>query len=145
MQSNFSELQLSNGENQGAGGTALGSLISPMLKVLDEMYKAQDDFARDIRQHDNSKQERSDDELKKLYETHERLLDSVCLFCFVPRNKYLPLGPTSAKLIEIYCNRHSISASVSLSGPAVATRISDLMYESKEVHKETSTLEMTLI
>ena len=52
------------------------------------------DFFRDIRQHDNSKQEWSDDELKKLYETHERLLDFVCLFCFVPRIKYLPLGPT---------------------------------------------------
>ena len=46
MQSNFAELQLSNGENQGASGTGLGSLISPMLKVLDEMYRAQDDLAR---------------------------------------------------------------------------------------------------
>ncbi|XP_047090059.1 uncharacterized protein LOC124702006 [Lolium rigidum] len=141
VQSNFSELQLSNGENQGASGTGLGSLISPMLKVLDEMYRAQDELARDIRQHDNSKQEWSDDELKKLYETHERLLDFVCLFCFVPRIKYLPLGPTSAKLIEIYRNRHNISASVGLSDPAVATGISDLMYESKEVHKETSTMQ----
>uniref|UniRef100_A0A804UD57 SH3 domain-containing protein n=1 Tax=Zea mays TaxID=4577 RepID=A0A804UD57_MAIZE len=94
VQSNFSELQLSNGENQGASGTGLGSLISPMLKVLDEMYRGQDDPARDIRQHDNSKQEWSDEELKKLYETHERLLDFVSLFCFVPRAKYLPLGPT---------------------------------------------------
>jgi hypothetical protein len=51
-------------------------------------------FCRDIRQHDNSKQEWSDEELKKLYETHERLLDFVSLFCFVPRAKYLPLGPT---------------------------------------------------
>jgi hypothetical protein len=48
VQSNFSELQLSNGENQGASGTGLGSLISPMLKVLDEMYRAQDDLARYI-------------------------------------------------------------------------------------------------
>jgi hypothetical protein len=140
MQSNFSELQLSNGENQGASGTGLGSLISPMLKVLDEMYRAQDDLARDIRQHDNSKQEWSDEELKKLYETHERLLDFVSLFCFVPRAKYLPLGPTSAKLIEIYCNRHNISASGGLSDPAVATGISDLMYDSK-VHKETTTMQ----
>lgn len=46
VQSNFAELQLSNGENQGASGTGLGSLISPMLKVLDEMYRAQDDLAR---------------------------------------------------------------------------------------------------
>ncbi|KAG2541900.1 hypothetical protein PVAP13_9NG663000 [Panicum virgatum] len=123
VQSNFSELQLSNGENQGASGTGLGSLISPMLKVLDEMYRAQDDLARDIRQHDNSKQEWSDEELKKLYETHERLLDFVSLFCFVPKAKYLPLGPTSAKLIEIYRNRHNISASVGLSDPAVTTTI----------------------
>uniref|UniRef100_A0A0A9CJG4 Uncharacterized protein n=1 Tax=Arundo donax TaxID=35708 RepID=A0A0A9CJG4_ARUDO len=99
VQSNFSELQLSNGENQGASGTGLGSLISPMLKVLDEMYRAQDDLARDIRQHDNSKQEWSDEELKKLYETHERLLDFVSLFCFVPRAKYLPLGPTRYVLL----------------------------------------------
>ncbi|ONL96340.1 SH3 domain-containing protein [Zea mays] len=141
VQSNFSELQLSNGENQGASGTGLGSLISPMLKVLDEMYRGQDDLARDIRQHDNSKQEWSDEELKKLYETHERLLDFVSLFCFVPRAKYLPLGPTSAKLIEIYRNRHNISASGGLSDPAVATGISDLMYESKEVHKETNTVQ----
>ncbi|CAL4938667.1 unnamed protein product [Urochloa decumbens] len=141
VQLNFSELQLSNGENQGASGTGLGSLISPMLKVLDEMYRAQDDLARDIRQHDNSKQEWSDEELKKLYETHERLLDFVSLFCFVPRAKYLPLGPTSSKLIEIYRNRHNISASGGLSDPAVATGISDLMYESKDVRKETTTMQ----
>ncbi|ONM25220.1 hypothetical protein ZEAMMB73_Zm00001d006842 [Zea mays] len=53
-------------------------------------------LVRDIRQHDNNKQEWSDEELKKLYETHERLLDFVSLFCFVPRAKYLPLGPTSS-------------------------------------------------
>ncbi|CAN6295649.1 unnamed protein product [Urochloa humidicola] len=141
VQLNFSELQLSNGENQGASGTGLGSLISPMLKVLDEMYRAQDDLARDIRQHDNSKQEWSDEELKKLYETDERLLDFVSLFCFVPRAKYLPLGPTSSKLIEIYRNRHNISASGGLSDPAVATGISDLMYESKDVRKETTTMQ----
>ncbi|WVZ56384.1 hypothetical protein U9M48_006925 [Paspalum notatum var. saurae] len=141
MQSNFAELQLSNGENQGASGTGLGSLISPMLKVLDEMYRAQDDLARDIRQHDNSKQEWNDEELKKLYETHERLLDFVSLFCFVPKSKYLPLGPTSAKLIEIYRNQHNISASGGLSDPAVATGISDLMYESKEAHKETTAMQ----
>ncbi|EEE58754.1 hypothetical protein OsJ_10249 [Oryza sativa Japonica Group] len=141
VQSNFSELQLSNGENQGASGTGLGSLISPMLKVLDEMYRAQDDLARDIRQHDNSKQEWNDDELKKLYETHERLLDFVSLFCFVPRAKYLPLGPTSAKLIDIYRNRHNISTSSGLSDPAVATGISDLMYEPKDVPKEATLIQ----
>lgn len=48
---------------------------------------------REIRSHDNAKKEWTDDELKKLYETHERLLDLVSLFCYVPRTKYLPLGP----------------------------------------------------
>lgn len=48
---------------------------------------------RDIRNHDNAKKEWTDEELKKLYETHERLLDLVSLFCYVPRAKYLPLGP----------------------------------------------------
>lgn len=47
----------------------------------------------------------------------------------------------SSKLIEIYRNRHNISASVGLSDPAVATGISDLMYESKDVHKETTTMQ----
>ena len=56
-------------------------------------------FCRDTRHHDNSKQEWSDEELKKLYETHERLLDFVSLFCFVPRAKYLPLGPTRYVLL----------------------------------------------
>ncbi|KAJ3682674.1 hypothetical protein LUZ60_012901 [Juncus effusus] len=132
VHSQFSELQLSNGEIQGASGTGLGSLISPMLQVLDEMYRAQDDLARDMRNHDNNKQEWRDEELKKLYETHERLLDMVSLFCFVPRAKYLPLGPTSVKLIEIYRNRHNITPSSGLADPAVAMGISDLIYESKE-------------
>lgn len=48
---------------------------------------------REIRNHDNAKKEWTDDELKKLYETHERLLDLVSMFCYVPRAKYLPLGP----------------------------------------------------
>lgn len=47
-----------------------------------------------MRNHDNTKKEWTDEELKKLYETHERLLDLVSLFCYVPRTKYLPLGPT---------------------------------------------------
>lgn len=46
VQSQFSELQLSNGEIQGASGTGLSTLISPMLHVLDEMYQGQDDLAR---------------------------------------------------------------------------------------------------
>lgn len=48
---------------------------------------------REIRNHDNANKEWKDEELKKLYETHERLLDLVSLFCYVPRVKYLPLGP----------------------------------------------------
>ncbi|TMX04364.1 hypothetical protein EJD97_009445 [Solanum chilense] len=130
VQSQFSDMHISNGEDQGSSGTGLGSLIGPMLKVLDEMYSAQDELIKDMRNHDNAKKEWTDEELKKLYETHERLLDLVSLFCYVPRSKYLPLGPTSAKLIDVYRTRHNISASTGLSDPAVATGISDLMYES---------------
>ncbi|PKA51999.1 DEAD-box ATP-dependent RNA helicase ISE2, chloroplastic [Apostasia shenzhenica] len=135
VQSQFSDMKISNGEDQGASGTGLGSLISPMLRVLDEMYRAQDELLKDIRNHDNQKQEWTDDELKILYESHEKLLELVSLFCFVPRAKYLPLGPTSAKLIEIYRNRHNINASAGLNDPAVATGISDLIYESKATPK----------
>ncbi|KAI0502106.1 hypothetical protein KFK09_017052 [Dendrobium nobile] len=144
VQSQFSEMKISNGEDQGASGTGLGSLISSMLRVLDEMYRAQDELMKDIRNHDNQKQEWTDEELKKLYETHERFLDLVSLFCFVPRAKYLPLGPPSAKLIEIYRNRHNISASSGLNDPAVATGISDLVYESKAQLPETSSIDPDL-
>ncbi|KAL9227135.1 hypothetical protein vseg_002867 [Gypsophila vaccaria] len=145
VQAQFSDLHVSNGEDQGASGTGLGSLLSPMIQVLDEMYKAQDELIRDIRTHDNADKEWTDDELKKLYETHERLLDLVSLFCYVPRAKYLPLGPTSAKLIEIYRNRHNISASYGLNDPAVATGISDLIYESKETPAESDGLDDDLV
>lgn len=117
----------SNGEDQGASGTGLSSILSPMIRLLDEMYKAQDELIRDMRNHDNKKQEWTDDELRKLYETHERLLDLASLFCYVPRAKYLPLGPTSAGLINIYRNRHRIDATSGLNDPAVATGISDLL------------------
>ena len=46
VQSQFSDMHISNGEDQGASGTGLGSLISPMLKVLDEMYSAQDELIK---------------------------------------------------------------------------------------------------
>jgi hypothetical protein len=46
LQSQFSEMHLSNGEDQGASGTGLGVLISPMINVLDEMYRAQDDLIK---------------------------------------------------------------------------------------------------
>ncbi|KAK0592803.1 hypothetical protein LWI29_025709 [Acer saccharum] len=145
VQSQLSEMHLSNGEDQGASGTGLGVLISPMVKVLDEMYRAQDELIKDIRNHDNVKKEWTEEELKKLYETHERLLDLVSLFCFVPRAKYLPLGPVSAKLIDIYRTRHNISASAGLSDPAVATGISDLVYESKSAPAEPDTLDDDLV
>ncbi|XP_010276869.1 PREDICTED: uncharacterized protein LOC104611483 [Nelumbo nucifera] len=144
VQSQFSDMHLSNGEDQGASGTGLGSLISPMLKVLDEMYMGQDDLIKEIRNHDNAKKEWSDEELKKLYETHEKLLDQVSLFCYVPRAKYLPLGPISAKLIDIYRTQH-ISASTGLNDPAVATGISDLVYESKATPAEPDTLDDDLV
>ncbi|GMI92922.1 TPLATE-associated SH3 domain containing protein [Hibiscus trionum] len=145
VQSQLSEMHLSNGEDQGASGTGLGVLITPMIKVLDEMYSAQDDLIKEIRNHDNANKEWKDEELKKLYETHERLLDLVSLFCYVPRAKYLPLGPISAKLIDIYRTRHNISASTGLSDPAVATGISDLVYESKPAATESDTLDDDLV
>ncbi|XP_048435502.1 uncharacterized protein LOC103965049 isoform X2 [Pyrus x bretschneideri] len=145
VQSQFSEMHLSNGEDQGASGTGLGVLISPMINILDEMYRAQDDLIKEIRNHDNANKEWTDEELKKLYETHERLLDLVSLFCYVPRAKYLPLGPVSAKLIDIYRTRHNISASAGLSDPAVATGISDLMYDSKPTAEEPDVLDDDLV
>lgn len=57
---------------------------------------------REVRNHDNAKKEWTDDELKKLYETHERLLDLVSLFCYVPRAKYLPQGPIRYQFIEVH-------------------------------------------
>lgn len=119
--------EATNGEDQGASGTGLSSIIAPMLRVLDEIYKGQDQFVKDTREHDNAKREWSDDDLKKLYDTHEKLLDLVSLYCFVPRSKYLPLGPTSAKLINLYRNEHRIDASAGYNDPAVATGISDLL------------------
>ncbi|KAL2342636.1 hypothetical protein Fmac_003921 [Flemingia macrophylla] len=145
LQSQLSDMHLSNGEDQGASGTGLGVLLSPMIKVLDEMYKAQDDLIKEIRNHDNAKKEWTDDELKKLYETHERLLDLVSLFCYVPRTKYLPLGPISSKLIDIYRTRHNISASAGLSDPAVATGISELVYESQPPPAEPDALDDDLV
>lgn len=146
VQSQFSELHISNGEDQGASGTGLGSLISPMLKVLDEMYSSQDEMIKEMRNHDNAKKEWTDAELKKLYETHERLLDLVTLFCFVPRAKYLPLGPASAKLIDIYRTRHNITASTGLSDPAVSTGIAELIYETiKPDTAEAETLDDDLV
>lgn len=54
------------------------------------------------------------------------------------------LTNTSAKLIDIYRNRHNISASAGLKDPAVATGISDLVYESKPVSAEPDQLSSDL-
>lgn len=54
------------------------------------------------------------------------------------------LTNTSAKLIDIYRNRHNISASAGLKDPAVATGISDLVYESKPVSAEPNQLSSDL-
>lgn len=51
----------------------------------------------------------------------------------------------SAKLIDIYRTRHNISASTGLSDPAVATGISDLIYESKPAPAEPDTLDDDLV
>ena len=43
--------------------------------------------------HDFSQEEWKEEELEQLYSTHEALIDTALLFCFVPRDRYLPLGP----------------------------------------------------
>ncbi|KAG6386922.1 hypothetical protein SASPL_152102 [Salvia splendens] len=50
--------------------------------VLDEMYSAQDELIKEMRNHDNAKKEWRDEELKKLYETRERLLDLLMILDF---------------------------------------------------------------
>ncbi|KAJ6732051.1 SH3 DOMAIN-CONTAINING PROTEIN [Salix purpurea] len=97
VQSQLSEMNLSNGEDQGASGTGLGVLISPMVKVF-------------------------------LLTLSEIL---VCVFC-----------RKSATLIDIYRTKHNISASAD---PAVATGISDLMYESKPAPVESDALDDDLV
>jgi len=51
----------------------------------------------------------------------------------------------SAKLIDIYRTRHNISASTGLSDPAVATGISELVYESQPPPAEPDTLDDDLV
>jgi hypothetical protein len=51
----------------------------------------------------------------------------------------------SAKLLDIYRTRHNISASSGLSDPAVATGISDLVYESKIAPAEPDALDDDLV
>ena len=46
VQAQLSDVHVSNGEDQGASGTGIGVLISPMLKILDEMYGAQDELIK---------------------------------------------------------------------------------------------------
>lgn len=50
----------------------------------------------------------------------------------------------SAKLIDIYRNRHNINASAGLNDPAVAMGISDLVYESNVTHKEPNSIDPEL-
>lgn len=38
--------EATNGEDQGASGTGLSSIIAPMLRVLDEVYMGQDQFVK---------------------------------------------------------------------------------------------------
>lgn len=51
----------------------------------------------------------------------------------------------SAKLIDIYRTRHNITASAGFNDPAVATGISDLVYESKPAATEPETLDDDLV
>lgn len=66
------------------------------------------------------------------------------LFCF--HSAFYFFNPAcSAKLIEIYRNRHNISASIGLNDPAVvATGIADLVYETEEEHKEPDSIDPDL-
>lgn len=61
-------------------------------------------------------------------------------FIFILLNFY-----NSAKLIDIYRTKHNISASAGLSDPAVATGISDLIYESKPAPAESDALDDDLV
>lgn len=51
----------------------------------------------------------------------------------------------SGKLIDKYRTKHNISASTGLSDPAVATGISDLIYESKQAPAEPDALDDDLV
>eukprot|EP00850_Spirogloea_muscicola_P010313 SM000060S19645 [mRNA] locus=s60:313681:321369:+ [translate_table: standard] len=117
------------GEDEGASGTALQAVIGPMIRALDDMYQAQDTMLKEVRRHEFAKEDWKDEELKAIYDSHERLMDLVSLFCFVPRSKYLPLGPTSNALVSAYREIHGISAAtpVAAADPAVAAGISDLL------------------
>ncbi|ONK73586.1 uncharacterized protein A4U43_C04F33180 [Asparagus officinalis] len=48
------------------------------------------------------------------------------------------------KLLDIYRNRHNISVASGLNDPVVATGISDLIYESKETHKDPGSIDPDL-
>eukprot|EP00850_Spirogloea_muscicola_P007938 SM000041S15497 [mRNA] locus=s41:434327:443553:- [translate_table: standard] len=117
------------GEDEGASGTALQAVIGPMIRALDDMYQAQDTMLKEVRRHEFAKEDWKDEELKAIYDSHERLMDLVSLFCFVPRSKYLPLGPTSNALVSAYREIHGISAATPAAAAdlAVAAGISDLL------------------
>jgi hypothetical protein len=66
-------------------------------------------------------------------------------FCFSPLPPFFHEIFDSAKLLDIYRTRHNISASTGLSDPAVATGISDLVYESKPAPAEPDALDDDLV
>eukprot|EP00271_Cylindrocystis_brebissonii_P002242 TRINITY_DN12688_c0_g1_i1.p1 TRINITY_DN12688_c0_g1~~TRINITY_DN12688_c0_g1_i1.p1 ORF type:complete len:1176 (+),score=259.12 TRINITY_DN12688_c0_g1_i1:411-3938(+) len=118
---------ISNGEDKGASGTGLQSIISPMLRVLDEMYQAQEHMMKEIRMHDFGREEWTDEELASIYESHERLMDLASLFCFIPRAKYLPLGPVSRPFVEYYREEHGIDPSKSANDDAMRESLTALL------------------
>lgn len=77
---------------------------------------------------------------------HSFMLMNVVHFCFCIADSSLPLLLyDSGKLIDIYRTRHNISASTGLNDPAVATGISDLIYESKPARTEPDVLDDDLV
>lgn len=66
---------------------------------------------RDIRSHTFSNEEWKEEELEAIFDMHERLTDLAMLFCFVPRAKYLPLGPIRSAArcwyTVLYCSMHT--------------------------------------
>ncbi|CAI5964662.1 unnamed protein product [Closterium sp. NIES-64] len=129
-------LGVSNGEDRGASGTGLGGIIAPMLRVLDEMYRCQDVMMRDIRLHEFSGEEWQEEQLERIYDMHERLMDLALLFCFVPRHKYLPLGPMSARLTAQYRARRGMEAGVGRSEAELRATLEGLLRHTGSAPKD---------
>ncbi|GJP37964.1 hypothetical protein CLOM_g22409 [Closterium sp. NIES-68] len=131
-------LGVSNGEDRGASGTGLGGIIAPMLRVLDEMYRCQDTMMRDIRLHEFSGEEWQEEQLERIFDMHERLMDLALLFCFVPRHKYLPLGPMSARLVAQYRVRRGMEAAVGRSEAELRASLEGLLRHTGAAPKDAS-------